>query len=281
MTGKRYNTPTQGSQDWHRPLNNNFERLEKDVEFRDIEENKGNYTPEQGAKFFATDTGAVYTGTGNAWELVGHVSLSGGGDVGHFVNYAAGLSNEPINKFLLGDGESLEVVRLSAPMKHAPQHKLTITSTGTECNYEFSVTSDLKSAKNFPDGSHESISGTSASGWVSGTGNKDTFFFSGNVESFNFAQGSADVTIDGESWDPSNGSTNLSGRMTNSNVKLRVFEGGVSGTKIAEINGNESKSATDVSADWVATKSPVVVTLSNSTGNPVNVAPKAWVNIRR
>jgi hypothetical protein len=62
-----YNVPQQGTQDWHNPLNDNFETFEVDIELRDSEGNLGNYTPADGAKFLATDTGIVYTGDGTTW----------------------------------------------------------------------------------------------------------------------------------------------------------------------------------------------------------------------
>jgi len=64
---KRYQTPKKGSKDWHIPLNNNFIKLDTDVEIRDIESNLKQYSPEQGAKFFAIDTGRRYIGTGSEW----------------------------------------------------------------------------------------------------------------------------------------------------------------------------------------------------------------------
>jgi hypothetical protein len=69
----RYNTPQEGTLDWHVPLNDNFDALETDVEIRDAESNLSNYDPTPGAKFFATDTGAVYVGTDSGWEAVGVV----------------------------------------------------------------------------------------------------------------------------------------------------------------------------------------------------------------
>jgi hypothetical protein len=62
-----YNVPQQGTQDWHNPLNENFEAFEVDIELRDSEANLGDYTPTDGAKFLATDTGVVYTGNGTTW----------------------------------------------------------------------------------------------------------------------------------------------------------------------------------------------------------------------
>jgi hypothetical protein len=63
-----YKQPDKGSQDWHQPLNNNFEELDTDVEIRDTESNRSQYTPKAGAKFFATDTGAVFIGDSSDWN---------------------------------------------------------------------------------------------------------------------------------------------------------------------------------------------------------------------
>lgn len=64
-----YNAPAAGTNDWHKPLNENFETLDADVGIRDTEANKGNYEPKQGTKFEATDSGAVYYGNGSSWML--------------------------------------------------------------------------------------------------------------------------------------------------------------------------------------------------------------------
>lgn len=62
-----YQTPEQGSTDWNVPINNNFKILDTDVEVRDAESELSNYVPKNGAKFFATDTGAVFLGDGSQW----------------------------------------------------------------------------------------------------------------------------------------------------------------------------------------------------------------------
>lgn len=191
MANHGYNQPSEGSTDWHIPLNENFKQLERDVEIRDVEANRGDYQPDMGAKFLATDSGATYTGDGSSWNLVGYVTRAGGGDFGHFVNYEAGLSDEPINTFFFDADEQLEVVRASAPVK-------------------------------------------------------------------GLSQGSTD-----------------------SNVTLRVYEGGVGGTVLLEVAGNEYVSTTDSSGPWVASSSPVVVTISNANSESVDVVPKVWANIRR
>jgi len=64
----RYNKPDKGTQNWHVPLNENFDRLDVDVEHRDVEANRDNYPPASNAKFFSVDTGAMYVGDGDAWR---------------------------------------------------------------------------------------------------------------------------------------------------------------------------------------------------------------------
>ena len=62
-----YETPDEGTVDWHLPLNQNFDSIDTDVEVRDVESNLDAYTPSAGAKFLATDTGVRYLGDGQAW----------------------------------------------------------------------------------------------------------------------------------------------------------------------------------------------------------------------
>jgi hypothetical protein len=192
MTNNRYNTPDEGTLDWHIPLNENFSQLDSDVELRDTESNRGSYSPEIGAKFFATDSGATYVGDGSNWNLVGYATRAGGGGLGHYVTYADGISDREINRFYFGSDESFEITRASFPMRGV--------SAGT----------------------------------------------------------------------------------TDTNVKLRIYEGGTSGTLLLELDGNEFTSAeSDSSAPWIASSAPVTVTVSNSSGGGVDVIPKVWTNIRR
>lgn len=72
-TNHDYTTPEEGAIDWHVPLNANFERLDTDVEIRDVAANRSNYDPVDGAKFFATDTGEIAIGDGTAWQDLGSV----------------------------------------------------------------------------------------------------------------------------------------------------------------------------------------------------------------
>jgi len=116
----RYTTPNEGTLDWHVPLNENFEQLDQDVERRDTEANIDQYDPDAGAKFFATDSGAIYSGDGPAWTMVGYATRAVGGDIGHYVSYVDGLVDEPVNDFMFGESEQLEVTRLSFPIKSVP-----------------------------------------------------------------------------------------------------------------------------------------------------------------
>jgi hypothetical protein len=65
-----YQTPDKGKTDWHKPLNQNFENIDKDIEIRDKQDNKTNYEAKNGAKYLATDTGNRYIGDGNSWEPI-------------------------------------------------------------------------------------------------------------------------------------------------------------------------------------------------------------------
>ncbi|MHB9287613.1 hypothetical protein ACKVMT_11320 [Halobacteriales archaeon Cl-PHB] len=65
-----YNVPSEGTTDWHVPLNENFERFDADVEIRDVGPNRPDYDPKQGAKFFETSTGRVWVGDGSNWNAI-------------------------------------------------------------------------------------------------------------------------------------------------------------------------------------------------------------------
>jgi hypothetical protein len=97
-----YNTPAAGTVDWNVPLNENFEKLDTDVEVRDTQANRTNYAPKDGAKFLATDTGRVYLGDGSAWVEAGHLQGATGGGVtesliqGNVVALARDLSSPQV-----------------------------------------------------------------------------------------------------------------------------------------------------------------------------------------
>lgn len=67
-TNHGYNTPAEGATNWDVPLNENFRRMDTDVEIRDLAQNRSEYEPKDGALYRATDTGTVYLGDGAAWN---------------------------------------------------------------------------------------------------------------------------------------------------------------------------------------------------------------------
>lgn len=72
-----YNVPNPGDQNWHQPLNENFQQHDTDIEIRDRTQNLSDYEPKDDAKFLATDTGNVFVGDGDDWNLL-NVSPSAG-----------------------------------------------------------------------------------------------------------------------------------------------------------------------------------------------------------
>ncbi len=62
-----YNVPSEGAQDWHIPLNENFRRYDTDIELRGPQSDLSSNQPKDGAKFLATDTGLVFVGDGSEW----------------------------------------------------------------------------------------------------------------------------------------------------------------------------------------------------------------------
>ena len=64
-----YEIPEKGTVDWHIPLNDNFRRLDTDVEIRDVEGLLSQYEPKSNAKFLSTDTKNIYFGDGTQWIL--------------------------------------------------------------------------------------------------------------------------------------------------------------------------------------------------------------------
>jgi len=65
-----YNVPNEGQEDWHVPLNENFEQFDADIEIRDVSSNRDQYEPKEGAKFLDTDTGEMFVGTGSQWTPI-------------------------------------------------------------------------------------------------------------------------------------------------------------------------------------------------------------------
>jgi hypothetical protein len=89
----------------------------------------------------------------------------------------------------------------ATPTPDPVEHELVITGTGTEnAHYAVSVTGELRTGADVPDSYWDDISEQSADGWVD-PGGTDTFYFTGDVDSFEILAGTVDVTLDGESQD--------------------------------------------------------------------------------
>ncbi len=76
----KFNQYQHGERPWgHQP---DFQEVEENLPVRDVEANLSNYTPHGGATFIATDSGAVYDGTGSQWvpasRKFGEISTMGG-----------------------------------------------------------------------------------------------------------------------------------------------------------------------------------------------------------
>lgn len=69
-TNHEFEEPEYESTDWHYAWYTNFEDVDTLAEIRDVEANLDDYEAKNGAKFFATDTGDVFLGTGTDWRYV-------------------------------------------------------------------------------------------------------------------------------------------------------------------------------------------------------------------
>ncbi|GGO01018.1 hypothetical protein [Haloarcula pellucida] len=101
----QYETPAAGTLDWDEPLNRNFERIDTDVEIRDVDANRSNYVAKAGAKFLATDTGDVYIGDGGSWSQLGTIGADGTGDT--TTVEGAGVESLLLDGFVVAIGRSL------------------------------------------------------------------------------------------------------------------------------------------------------------------------------
>ena len=100
----RYNTPEEGNTDWHIPLNENFEALDRDVEIRDLDANRDEYDPKQGTKFVSTDTHDVYLGDGTSWEHIGKYGETSANGVGEKTIHVGPFHDGEWHDSTAGDG---------------------------------------------------------------------------------------------------------------------------------------------------------------------------------
>lgn len=127
-----YKRPQRGQKNWHTPLNENFARIDADIEIRDEEANMGQYEPKEEAKYVATDTKRIYLGDGDGWQRFGRVGATEGESRldGTIVAPPGALQSV------------LDSVEPEAPSKGtAPQKTITLRSGTT---YEIDSTIELK-----------------------------------------------------------------------------------------------------------------------------------------
>lgn len=78
----KFNQYQHGERPWGHQ--EDLEEIEENLPIRDLEANLSNYEPHGGATFIATDSGAVYDGTGSQWvpaeRVYGDISIAGGAE---------------------------------------------------------------------------------------------------------------------------------------------------------------------------------------------------------
>lgn len=67
-------TPDKGSENWHEPLNANFEALDRVAPIVDQDEVRDEYTPAERALYIAANTGTIYVGDGSSWTEIGSLN---------------------------------------------------------------------------------------------------------------------------------------------------------------------------------------------------------------
>lgn len=98
-----YNVPDPGTEDWHTPLNANFEAFDVDIELRDAGDPSSNgYSPAAGAKYFDTANGVIYLGDGSSWTEAFRLD-----DGSRFIEELRGGAG--ISPFNINSGDSLSV----------------------------------------------------------------------------------------------------------------------------------------------------------------------------
>lgn len=98
-----YNAPDPGTEDWHGPLNENFERFDVDIELRDSGDPDSNgYAAAAGAKYLDTDTGIIYLADGSSWTETFRLD-----DGDRFIEELRGGAG--ISPFIINNSDTLSV----------------------------------------------------------------------------------------------------------------------------------------------------------------------------
>ncbi|WP_277552389.1 right-handed parallel beta-helix repeat-containing protein [Halobaculum limi] len=73
-TNHGFATPEPGQADWHIPLNENFEAIDRVAPVVDVDGAKTEYTPTERSLYIALDTGVIYVGDGSQWNQLGSLN---------------------------------------------------------------------------------------------------------------------------------------------------------------------------------------------------------------
>ena len=104
-------------------------------------------------------------------------------------------------EFLEGDADVYVNGELVEPTDGSSSQSLRIQGTGTATEYAVEVSDELTPVEETIE-EWDSVSQTSAQGWVTTTSDVDEFTFTGELTRVEFLEGDADVYVDGEAIDP-------------------------------------------------------------------------------
>jgi len=211
------NEPEEGTLDWNVPLNDNFRRIDTAVEIRDTEDSLDNYTPKDGAKFLATDTGVRYLGDGSQWveappqplDMLAIPSVQSdpsdavNGEFWYREDTGEIKAQLEANVVSLASGEPVtDDTQNRSDNSHT--HTLEVWGTGSPSHYDLTVSGDLKAeSATFEPRDGEFIDGSRAVGWVTETNHVDRFSFTGEVTEFDYqsdSEGPVTLVIDSEEY---------------------------------------------------------------------------------
>jgi len=131
---------------------------------------------------------------------------------------------------------------------------LTVRGKGTPTNYRFEVTKDVIGVNNSIE-DYDSINGSTVEGWVTTSTHVDEFEFSGELSTLEFIEGDAEVKVNGEAIEPTDGS-NDDDSNTDSPRTLKVQGTGTPTRYTIEVSDSlEPKSDTVESYDDVSDSS--------------------------
>lgn len=77
-----FNIPDEGDENWHKPLNENFEAIDIGVPIRDEGSPMGDYEPLEGARYVDEELGVVWEADGTDWDPVHIQGIIDGDSVG-------------------------------------------------------------------------------------------------------------------------------------------------------------------------------------------------------